>query len=114
MASIRYDIDPPELHGRRVQSTQSTIASGPVPGGREDFARELRSLYEQLLATRGDLVHGSQPGNGQPSLSRGEYDCVLAHLDSAIVAARSMVAVQRMRGAAANGLEFEPEYRASA
>ncbi len=104
-------MDPPELKSRRVLAK---VGSGQLPRGQEDFDRELRMLYQELLATRGDLMQRAESAPEQASLSRPEYDCALAHLDSAIVAARSMVAVQRVRAAAANGVEFEPAHRASA
>lgn len=49
------------------------------------------SLYEQLLATRFEIVDGVGSTDGQRTLSRGELECVLAHLDSAINATRDMV-----------------------
>jgi hypothetical protein len=49
------------------------------------------SLYEQLLATRFELTDGAGLADRSLNLSRGELDCVLVQLDSAIVAARSMV-----------------------
>jgi hypothetical protein len=58
---------------------------------REELERNLLSLYEQLLATRLDLIEGAGLAEGQLRLSRGELDSVLARLDSAIDAARGMV-----------------------
>ncbi len=58
---------------------------------REELERDLLSLYEHLLATRFELTDGAAPADGSLNLSQGELDCVLVQLDSAIVAARSMV-----------------------
>lgn len=110
MASIRYDIDPPEVRGPSRREAEVLAA----PAATEGFDRELRSLYEHLLVARVDLVHGAEPAEGQPTLSRQDFDCVLAELDWAIVAARSMVAVRRMRTAAANGVDFERAHAVSA
>ena len=58
---------------------------------RAELERDLLSLYEQLLATRFELTDSAGPADGSLNLSPGELDCVLVQLDSAIVAARSMV-----------------------
>jgi hypothetical protein len=57
----------------------------------DDLARDLLSLYEQLLAARLELIDGAGPAEGQVNLSRGELDCVVAQIDSAIVATRHIV-----------------------
>jgi hypothetical protein len=56
----------------------------------DGLERDLLSLYEQLLATRMEL-DGAVPAGGHLTMSRAEIDCVLAQLDSAIIAARHMV-----------------------
>ena len=71
-------------------------AADGLPAAREPFLtregleRDLLSLYEQLLATRLELG-GAVPAGGPLTLSRGELECVLAQLDSAIISARYMV-----------------------
>jgi len=73
--------------------------------------RELLSPYEQLLATRLDLMQGAGPADGELSLSRGEFDCVLAQLHSAIVTTRSMVsAVVPVPGMAQGTLDVHSAY----
>jgi hypothetical protein len=72
------------------------LAGGLRAGGepfltREGLERDLLCLYEQLLATRLELIDDAVPAAGQLTLSRGELDCVLAQLDSAIISARHMV-----------------------
>ena len=57
---------------------------------RDGLERDLLSLYELLLATRMEL-DGAVPAGGHLTMSRAEIDCVLAQLDSAIIAARHMV-----------------------
>jgi hypothetical protein len=84
MASVHFDAN--RVFPQVGRLTHATERQGC------DADRDLLSLYEQLLATRLDLVQGAGAADGQLTLSRGEFDCVLAQLDSAIVATRSMVA----------------------
>jgi hypothetical protein len=76
--------------------TSASASRAGMPAGehsmtREELERDLLSLYEQLLATRLELIDGAGPADGPLHLSPGELDCVLVQLDSAIVATRSMV-----------------------
>jgi len=80
----------------------------------EAIDRDLLSLYEQLLATRLDLMQGAGPADGEFTLSRGEFECVLAQLDSAIVTTRSMVsAVVPVPGVAPGVADACPAYGAA-
>jgi hypothetical protein len=57
----------------------------------EELARDLLSLYEQLLAARIELVDHAGPSEDHVTLSRTELDCVVAQIDTAIVSTRQMV-----------------------
>jgi hypothetical protein len=79
----------------------------------EAIDRDLLALYEQLLATRLELVQGTGPADGEFTLSRFEFDCVLAQLDSAIVTTRSMVSgVVPVPGAPPGKLDIHSAYGA--
>lgn len=92
MASVHFGTDRtlPRVGGLATAPEHRLIGDGHELT-REGLEKDLLPLYEQLLATRFELVDGVGSAEGQVTLSRGEVDCVLAQLDSAIIATRDMV-----------------------
>ncbi len=56
--------------------------------------RDLSTLYEKLLALRLDLVHGVMPRAERITLTAGDLEYLLVHLDSAIAVTRDIVGAE--------------------
>lgn len=107
MASVHFGVDRPVERAAGLPPAPKRQMAGEGPD------RDLLSLYEQLLATRVDLVHVAAPGDGHLTLSRGELECLIAQLDSAIIGARHLVSsAARSSGPVEDVVVFQLQYGA--
>jgi hypothetical protein len=112
MASVHFGVDRPVERAAGLPPAPKRQAPKRQMAG-EGLDRDLLSLYEQLLATRVDLVHVAAPGDGHLTLSRGELECLIAQLDSAIIGARHLVSsAARSSGPVEDVVVFQLQYGA--
>jgi hypothetical protein len=56
--------------------------------------RDLRTIYDKLLAMRLDLVHGVMPRAERITLTAGDLESLLGQLDAAIAATRAIAGAE--------------------